>query len=183
MKRFFSGLVVAVLILTFVVCIYCYGENRRFSLEYYIENISEIQSGIWLSSLGEVWTSNGYTISYPITDNRYEGSGAGPGGGDNAGGFERVSFSPYEGTNEVLKFLDNIRIFFLRLGATFRILGNALVCVFKDFRLLLPWNATVTSDGTRVPIETEAPAETDAPDTEAPEETETQSSSSSGGHF
>ena len=79
MKRFFSGLVVAVLILTFVVCIYCYGENRRFSLEYYIENISEIQSGIWLSSLGEVWTSNGYTISYPITDNRYEGSGADPG--------------------------------------------------------------------------------------------------------
>lgn len=79
--------------------------------------------------------------------------------------------------------MDNIRIFFLRLGATFRILGNALVCVFKDFRLLLPWNATVKSDGTRVPMETEAPAETDAPDTEAPEETETQSSSSSGGHF
>lgn len=32
MKRFFSGLVAVVLILTFVVCIYCYGENRRFSL-------------------------------------------------------------------------------------------------------------------------------------------------------
>lgn len=124
MKRFFSGLVAAVLILTFVVCVYCYGEDRRFSLEYYIENISEIQSGIWLSSLGEVWTSNGYTISYPITDNLHGGSGAGPGGGDNAGGFERVSFSPYEGTDEVLKFLDNIRIFFFASALPFVSLGT-----------------------------------------------------------
>ena len=182
MKRFFAGLVAAVLILSFIVCVYCYGTDRRFSLEYYIENISEIQSGIWLSSLGEVWTSDGYTISYPATDEQYDG--AGPGGGEHAGGIEYVSFSPYEGTNEVLKFLDNIRIFFLRLGATFRILGNALVCLFKDFKLLLPWNATVKSDGTRVPMETETQSRGSSGGT-FPEntETETDNRSSSGGHF
>ena len=136
MKRIFAGLLAAVLILTFVTCVYCYGSDSRFSLEYYIENISGIEAGIWLSSLGEVWTSDGYTISHPATPGDYDG--AGPGGGDHAGGFEYISFSPYEGSNEILKGLDNIRVFFLRFGATFRILGNTVVCVFKGFKLILP---------------------------------------------
>ena len=108
MKRFFSGLVVAVLILTFIVAVYCHGEDRRFSVEYYLDNLSQLKTSFFL--------------------NRYTGD------------------------NETFQFFDSLRCFFMRCTHTGAWLARTASDLLSNFAYLLPWNAVVHADGTRVPM-------------------------------
>ncbi|MBQ8433023.1 MAG: hypothetical protein IJX28_09090 [Clostridia bacterium] len=56
---------------------------------------------------------------------------------------ETIFYETYEGTDETLAFLDSIAAFFKRLGRTIKLFAEMLVDVFKNMRLLLPWNSTV----------------------------------------
>lgn len=140
MKRVFSGFVAAVFILTFVTCVYAYGTNRRFSLEVYINRLTQIKSASILSQIAECWVKDSYNATDAV---------AGPGGGEDGGGFgTEVYYEEYDGDNEILTFFDSVRGFFRRLSRTFRLIGKAIVTLFEDLDLLIPWNATVTEGGT-----------------------------------
>lgn len=135
MKRFFSGLVAVVLILTFIVCIYCYGENRRFSLEYYIENLSNLKTSFFLTNIALVWSMDDYLVP-----NFREG------------GVSFYSLDPYSGDNDVLNFFDSLRRFFMRCTHTGGWLARTAADLLSNFSYLLPWNAVVDSEGNRIPV-------------------------------
>lgn len=135
MKRFFSGLVAVVLILTFVVCIYCYGENRRFSLEYYIENLSNLKTSFFLTNIALVWSMDDYLVPNFST-----------------GGISTYQLNPYTGTSETLQFFDSLRCFFMRCTHTGAWLARTAADLLSNFSYLLPWNAVVDSEGNRIPV-------------------------------
>lgn len=135
MKRFFSGLVAVVLILTFVVCIYCYGENRRFSLEYYIENLSNLKTSFFLTNIALVWSMDDYLVPNFST-----------------GGISTYQLNPYTGTSETLQFFDSLRRFFMRCTHTGAWLARTAADLLSNFSYLLPWNAVVDSEGNRIPV-------------------------------
>ena len=51
------------------------------------------------------------------------------------------SYQGYTGENEILKGLDSIRLFFVRLYDTVVELINLLADIFRNVKYLLPWNA------------------------------------------
>lgn len=124
------------LAVTFVVCVICYGSNKRFSFERWIENIaagvSEIPS---IQGIIDIW-DQGKTAS--------DMQRAGPGGGDNSGGEyvggdeERTNF--FEKT---MDFFQSIGNFFSRLWDTILYLVDMLMAIFRLVGVILPWNATV----------------------------------------
>ena len=135
MKRFFSGLVVAVLILTFVVAVYCYGEDRRFSVEYYLDNLSQLKTSFFLTNVTLVWMSDEYVIPDFST-----------------GGVSTYTLNRYTGDNETFQFFDSLRCFFMRCTHTGAWLARTASDLLSNFAYLLPWNAVVHADGTRVPM-------------------------------
>ena len=62
MKRVFAGFAVALVILTFIVSVYAYGQNKRFSLEKYIENLSQLHPAFYLGNLMVVWSLDTDTL-------------------------------------------------------------------------------------------------------------------------
>jgi hypothetical protein len=136
MKRFFSGLVVAVVVLTFIVCVYCYGKDQRFSFEYYLENLQYLQTTNYLTAIAAVWSNEDAFLSWSFAN----------------GDFTLVSLDPYTGDNDILQFFDTLRLFFIRCGNTGIWLAKALQDMLHNFKYLLPWNAVVHPDGTRIPI-------------------------------
>ncbi|WP_400246173.1 hypothetical protein [Methanomethylophilus alvi] len=135
MKRFFSGLVVAVLILTFIVAVYCHGEDRRFSVEYYLDNLSQLKTSFFLTNVTLVWMSDEYVIPDFST-----------------GGVSTYTLNRYTGDNETFQFFDSLRCFFMRCTHTGAWLARTASDLLSNFAYLLPWNAVVHADGTRVPM-------------------------------
>lgn len=124
MKRFFSGFVTALFILTFVTCIYSYGTNRRFSLEQYLIRLNSISTASDLEGIRDAWTTDGYA---------YTPSGS--------SAIIYTTYEDYDGENEILEFFDGVRGFFRRLGRTFNLIGQFLKSLLENFDLLIPWNA------------------------------------------
>ena len=56
---------------------------------------------------------------------------------------EVVFYEAYDGDNDVLEWLDTMVGFFKRLGRTIKLFADMVLHVFRNMRLLLPWNATV----------------------------------------
>lgn len=54
-----------------------------------------------------------------------------------------VYFEEYQGNSDVLQWLDTMVGFFKRLGRTIKLFADMVLHVFRNMRLLLPWNATV----------------------------------------
>ncbi len=118
---FFLGVV-------FVCCIYAYGTNERFSVEKWLENVKQIAETATIEDLTECWTKDTYVVEVS---------------GEQGFGRQTVKYEAYEGTNDVLIWLDTMVGFFKRLGRTIKLAAEMLVGVFRNMRLLLPWNATV----------------------------------------
>lgn len=135
MKRFFSGLVAGVLILTFIVSVYCYGEDRRFSPEYYLENLSNLKTSFFLTNIALVWSMDDFPVPNFST-----------------GGISLYKLDPYTGDSDTLQFFDSLRRFFMRCAYTGAWLARTLTDLISNFSYLLPWNAVVKSDGTRIPV-------------------------------
>lgn len=146
MKRVFSALIAALLILSFVVCVYAYGSNKRFSVEKYIENLSQLQFSLLIGNLMLVWGAD----VFPMAD-------------FTTGGYKWKVIQPYTGESEILAFFDDVRWFFWRCIATGTLLARLAGEIVKNFELLLPWNATVDWDKkNNEPVEP-SPAETEPP--------------------
>ena len=135
MKRFFSGLVVAVLILTFIVAVYCHGEDRRFSVEYYLDNLSQLKTSFFLTNVPLIWMSDEYLIPNFST-----------------GGVSTYTLKRYTGDSETFQFFDSLRCFFMRCAHTGAWLARTASDLLSNFAYLLPWNAVVHADGTRIPM-------------------------------
>ena len=131
MKRVLVGFVVAVVILTFIVSIYAYGQNKRFSFEKYIENLSELHPAFYLGNLMIVWGMDVFPMPVFTGD----------------GGITFKTLNAYEGESEVLKFFDDIRCFFWRCIGTGAWIARAGLDLLKNFELIIPWNATVDWEG------------------------------------
>ena len=135
MKRFFSGLVVAVLILTFIVAVYCHGEDRRFSVEYYLDNLSQLKTSFFLTNVPLIWMSDEYLIPNFST-----------------GGVSTYTLKRYTGDSATFQFFDSLRCFFMRCAHTGAWLARTASDLLSNFAYLLPWNAVVHADGTRIPM-------------------------------
>lgn len=53
------------------------------------------------------------------------------------------TYESYVGDNEVLEFFDNVKGFFVKLGATISLAGEMFLSVFDNLQYLLPWKNTV----------------------------------------
>ena len=53
------------------------------------------------------------------------------------------TYESYNGDNEVFEFFDNIKGFFVKLGATISLAGEMFLSVFDNLQYLLPWKNTV----------------------------------------
>ena len=121
MKKIASTLFVGLLALMFVTCVYANGKDAKFSLKKWIENLDAIgELGNVGERLAQAWTESG----------RYVDG-------------EWVPWREYAGSSETLQFLEEIRIFFLRLGYTVRLIAEAFLDLLKCVFALLPWNSTV----------------------------------------
>lgn len=133
MKRFFSGLIAGVLILTFVTCVFCYGTDKRFSPEKYIENLSELKTTLFLTYITIIWSEDGYAIPDFTSDSI---------------GIAYYNLDPYDGESDILQFFDSIRCFFMRCAHTGAWLAKMMLDFFSNYKNLLPWNATESRGGT-----------------------------------
>ena len=131
MKRVLAGFIVAIVILTFIVSVYAYGQNRRFSFEKYIENLSKLQPTFYLANLMIVWGMDVFPMPVFTGD----------------GGITFKSLEPYQGDSDILKFFDDIRCFFWRCIGTGAWFARGGLDLLKNFDLLIPWNATVDWEG------------------------------------
>lgn len=131
MKRVFAGFAVALVILTFIVSVYAYGQNKRFSLEKYIENLSQLHPAFYLGNLMVVWSLD--TFPMPVFT------------GDDGVNFKTLD--PYTGDTEVLKFFDDLRCFFWRCIGTGAWIARGGLDLLQNFELVIPWNATVDWEG------------------------------------
>lgn len=102
-----------------------YEEDGSLTKRYdYSWEIVYHSNGTWNENpLGDPYGSKGYPI---ITKH---GS--------------KVFYETYEGDNELLRFFDSIKGFFLRLTDTIKVIVRILVSVFDNLQYLIPWNNTV----------------------------------------
>ena len=125
------------LAIIFVCCVITHGENKRFSLEKMITNLTNFQDMPTMQDIAECWTMDYYYVAVETY--------ASAGGGSNSGGFGQqiVYYEEYDGENELLMWLDSMVGFFKRLARTMKIIGEMIICIFDNVQYLLPWNNTV----------------------------------------
>ena len=102
-----------------------YEEDGSLTTRYdYSWEIVYNSNGTWNENpLGDPYGSKGYPI---ITAH---GS--------------HILYESYQGDNEVLRFFDSIKAFFLRLTDTIKVIVKIVVSIFDNLQYLLPWNNTV----------------------------------------
>ena len=114
--------------IVFVCCIYGYGTNERFSFETWLDNVVKIGDMATIEEITDFWTNESCYYKFP----------------DGEGPPELIVFESYEGENEVLEWLDSMVGFFKRMFYTLEYLAEMFLDIFRNMRLLLPWNSTVT---------------------------------------
>ncbi len=134
MKKVLSFLLVGVFLIMFVMSVYCYGTNKRYSAWYHFQCINnEFESYYAYNKIEDIW--NGKDVFYY----RYEGDGA--------GGYvpvyaERIDSIPdsWEG---VKSFFGKVKGFFVRMEYTIRLICDKIIAIGKMTSTLLPWNGLV----------------------------------------
>ena len=106
-----------------------------FSVEYYLDNLSQLKTSFFLTNVTLVWMSDEYVIPDFST-----------------GGVSTYTLNRYTGDNETFQFFDSLRCFFMRCTHTGAWLARTASDLLSNFAYLLPWNAVVHADGTRVPM-------------------------------
>ena len=137
LKKMISGLLAVLIVVTFVACVYGYGEggDRVFSFRVWVENLAQIGNDYSLKDdLIIVWTEDHY---FWFKYNK---------GFDEYLRMVETYETVYEGDDEVLMFLSQIPLFFERLWATVRVLFGHIGWIYRQADVLLPWNATVTKE-------------------------------------
>lgn len=124
MKKIATGALLAILAMTFVTCVFGYGQNKVFSLRIWLENLSGFGDIGTLQDIVEIWRDD----SREHTDELPDGEGD-P---------ERSTFF-----DRVLEFFAEIGTFFKRLWDTIVLIIELAADVFVNLGKLLPWNATV----------------------------------------
>jgi len=112
----------------FVCCVVSYGENKRFSAELMLNNLTNFGDMPSLDRVVDCWTEDGIWIDTST--------------GSVIGG-KWIYFENYDGNTEVLQFFDFVRGFFLRLYYSISILIDMFICILDNVEYLLPWNNTV----------------------------------------
>ena len=132
------------LAIVFVCCVITHGKNERFSLEAFLNNITNFEDMPSMEDIMDVWTLEYYVeiehvYHYPMDD---EGNAVqGPPILEIVE--HKIYYEDYEGGNEILLFFERIGAFFNRLFRTIKLIVEMLVTVFKNMKYLLPWNSTV----------------------------------------
>lgn len=145
LKKILIGALILVLIMTFAVCVYAYGEDKVFSLEVWLTNVAKFSEAATFRDVADCWTKDSYKGKVTVFVER-EGVTA---EGDVFIYLEEqevegdIFYEDYDGDNVILKGLDNVRGFFRRLGRSFKMLFTSLGDCFANVDNLLPWNATV----------------------------------------
>ena len=116
----------------FVCCVVFYGENERFSLEAFLNNITKFEDMPSIEKVTEIWT-------LPYYDDSDLGFGSDP-------EMTKIYFEDYDGDNPVLEFFDGVRGFFRRLTYSIKLVVRIMMSVFKNLKYLLPWNSTVPKE-------------------------------------
>lgn len=130
MKRFLSGFLTFVLLLSFVTSIYLAGSGKHFSLRNYLNHIVEcFQDLPSVEDLSDYWTKDQVSVYFP---------------GNGAGGWIPVIFEDYDGDNDILEFFDSVRGFFKRAYYTLRWVALYVVGFFENVNAFLPWNSAAT---------------------------------------
>lgn len=131
MKRVFSVYLSIIVALTFVSCVYLEGQDRVFSLEKWISNVSELGEISSFRDLIDCWTKPGYSKQLGSTE---DGTGE---------AWTYVVYEEYEGDNATLEFFDVVRGFFRRLFHALELFFDGVYSLLTSADKLLPWNATV----------------------------------------
>lgn len=127
MKKFFSGFLAVVLLISFVCSVYLHGTGQKFSFYLWISNIAELGELVTFRPLMDIWTKDTYfTKDDPPVEMYYK---------------------TYAGENEVLIFFDDVKAIFLRVFHTVREAISMFSKVLSDIDKLLPWTATVPDEG------------------------------------
>ena len=131
MKKIGTTALCILLALSFVVCVICYGENKRFSLEKYLTNLSQIQKPSSWDTLIFTWEEDYYyqKITDPNDPNYEE--------------VVEVYWDAYTGDQPILAGISNIVGFFKRLRFSALLIVGIIGEIFEMRDLILPWNATV----------------------------------------
>lgn len=146
MKKILIGALVTVLIMTFAVCVFAYGEDKVFSLEVWLTNVAKFSESASFRDVADCWTKDSYKGTETVMVTIDEGFD------ENGDPLIRVEYreveidifyEDYDEDNVILKGLDNVRGFFRRLGRSFKMLFTSLGDCFANVDNLLPWNATV----------------------------------------
>ena len=122
-----TKLLAGLLALMFVTCVYASGEDKKFSLKVWIENVGKIgELGNIGQQLVDAWTKNGRYVE------------------DSNGVENYVKWSEYSGAeDDKMPFFEGIRVFFLRLGYSVELIAKGFLTVFDCIWSILPWNSTV----------------------------------------
>ena len=122
--------------IVFVVCVYSYGTNKRFSFEAYVNNIAGSIGDIpSLQGLVDIWTDD--------DDFDINGAVSGAIGGAVSGGATIVVDDEESFWDVCVNFFDRIGVFFSNLWESILYVLDILVAVFDVLAALLPWNGTV----------------------------------------
>ena len=127
MKKILTGSLAILLALTYVACVYGYGEDEVFSFELWIEN---------LASFGDIASTQDFVAIWQ--DETVIDGGVLPSDGDDP---ERTSFF-----DKIVGFFAEMLTFFRRLWDTVLLIVEIAVDVFANLAKLLPWNSTVPKE-------------------------------------
>lgn len=98
---------------------------ERFSIEAFLNNITNFQDIPSMQDVAECWTLDTY----------YEKV-------NDLAGVQKY-YEDYDGDDPTLEFFDSVRGFFKRLYRSVKIIAEMFVCILDNVQYLLPWNNTV----------------------------------------
>lgn len=120
--------------IVFVVCVYSYGTNKRFSFEAYVNNI--------VGSIGDIPSLQGIVDIWKTNDESSSTTGGGLGwAGDSEG--NRPDTEEQGFWDRCYDFFQNIGNFFANVWASILYIVDIVIAVFDVLAALLPWNGTV----------------------------------------
>ncbi len=141
------------LALLFVMSVYTYGTNQRYSFMEHFENISEeFEQTPSLQELVTYWTSESFQVAYNgIVFYPHFGGGANSGGGFGGGSMgddgliypEKVTGADWGSLEPLQEFVGAVKGFFVRAYYTILWFANFVIHTFFLVGVLLPWNGLV----------------------------------------